>query len=159
MPGRRLDAARRAAYSVFFLGLSPLAPGTVASAAAAAAILFLLPREGASYALAVLSVAAAAFLASVALGASAERIEDKKDPSAFVLDEVAGQAITLLSLSAPGPGDVLFGFVAFRLFDIVKPFPARRLEGARGGWGIALDDAVAGIYANVALHLWRAVAG
>ena len=128
------------------------------SAAVAAATL-LLPRDG-TYLPAVLALAAASFAGCVALGAAAERIEGRKDPPSFVLDEAAGQLVALAAAPPPvAPGEVLFAFAAFRLFDIVKPFPARRLEKLRGGWGIALDDVVAGLYAWVALLLFRTLSG
>jgi phosphatidylglycerophosphatase A len=128
--------------------------GSLATAAAS----LLVPRDG-SYVPIVLALALAAFLGSVALGPAAERIEGRKDPGSFVLDEVAGQLVALTALPPVGLGDVLFAFAAFRLFDIVKPFPARRLERLRGGFGIALDDIVAGLYATIALHLYRAITG
>lgn len=117
-----------------------------------------MPRDGA-YLPVVLALAAAAFVGSVLLGPAAERIEGRKDPGVFVLDEVAGQLVALAAAPPVTLGDVLFAFAAFRLFDIVKPFPARRWERLRGGFGIALDDVVAGLYATLALHLYRAVAG
>lgn len=128
--------------------------GSLATAAAS----LLVPRD-ASYLPIVLALAAAAFAGSVALGGAAERIEGRKDPGAFVLDEAAGQLVALAALPPVGLGEVLFAFAAFRLFDIVKPFPARRWERLRGGFGIALDDIVAGFYAALALHLYRAIAG
>jgi phosphatidylglycerophosphatase A len=58
------------------------------------------------------------------------------------------------------PGTALFialGFVLFRLFDIIKPPPARRLEQVRGGYGVVLDDVMAGIYANIVLQVIRII--
>jgi phosphatidylglycerophosphatase A len=74
------------------------------------------------------------------------RESGRKDPQIVVIDEVAGQAITLLF----SPGDLRHGLIAlllFRLFDITKPFPIRRLEHLPEGWGIVLDDVAAGLYA------------
>lgn len=74
------------------------------------------------------------------------------DPSIVVIDEIIGMLISLAfvekSLIA-----VAIAFFAFRFFDIVKPFPARQCERIPNGWGIMLDDVVAGIYANIATHL------
>jgi phosphatidylglycerophosphatase A len=70
----------------------------------------------------------------------------RKDPQFVVIDEVAGQAIALLFC----PADWHHGLIAlilFRLFDITKPFPIRRLENLPEGWGIVLDDVAAGLYA------------
>jgi phosphatidylglycerophosphatase A len=70
------------------------------------------------------------------------------DPSIIVIDEIVGMWITLLFLPKTVPV-MIIGFLAFRFFDIVKPQPARSLERVPGGWGIMLDDLVAGVYANV----------
>jgi len=80
-----------------------------------------------------------------------ERILGAKDPGKVVVDEVAGQMIALLPLSvfALGRGWIIVSFILFRLFDIFKPYPARRFEALRAGWGIMTDDLVAGIYAGV----------
>jgi phosphatidylglycerophosphatase A len=75
-----------------------------------------------------------------------ERESGGHDPQCVVIDEVAGQWITLLLC----PADWRHGLIAlalFRLFDIVKPFPVRRLERLPGGWGIVFDDVAAGLYA------------
>jgi len=76
----------------------------------------------------------------------AERESGRPDPGFVVIDEVAGQWIALLCC----PVDIrhaLIALVLFRLFDIVKPFPARQLERLPGGWGIVFDDVAAGLYA------------
>jgi len=84
-------------------------------------------------------------------GTRAERLIRKKDPSIVVIDEVAGQMIALLS----GPlwlhtwWSVLSAFLLFRLFDIWKPYPIRRLEALESGLGIMADDFAAGAYALV----------
>lgn len=81
------------------------------------------------------------------------RESGKKDPGFVVIDEVAGQMIALIGV----PLDwkyLLAGFILFRSFDIVKPFPLRRLERLPGGTGIMMDDAGAGLYALVLLQLW-----
>lgn len=81
----------------------------------------------------------------------AEKITQKKDPSIVVIDEVAGQMIALLS----GPfwihswWSILLAFVLFRLFDIWKPYPIRRLEALESGLGIMADDLLAGVYALI----------
>jgi phosphatidylglycerophosphatase A len=75
-----------------------------------------------------------------------------KDPSPVVIDEAAGLFVTLLYLPA-GPLTVALGFVLFRVMDIVKPPPARAAEGLPGGWGIVVDDLIAGAYANLALRI------
>jgi phosphatidylglycerophosphatase A len=91
-----------------------------------------------------------------AIGIPASTLEargcSKKDPSHVVIDEVAGQLVTLIAcpiLWKP----LLAGFILFRVFDIVKPFPIRRLENLPEGTGIMLDDLGAGIYGLIVLQL------
>lgn len=81
----------------------------------------------------------------------AER-EGKEDPTHVVVDEVCGMLTTLLFIT-PRWQTLLVGFFLFRLFDILKPFGIRRLERIGGGFGIVLDDVVAGIYSNLILWL------
>ncbi len=79
----------------------------------------------------------------------------QKDPSVIVIDEWVGQWIALLFL----PKSLSWGVVAFllfRLFDIWKPYPIKKLDNIHGGWGIMLDDVLAGVYALVILSLIRA---
>jgi phosphatidylglycerophosphatase A len=84
----------------------------------------------------------------------------KKDPQIVVVDEIAGQLIAYLGLATPGTFALnwkylLAGFILFRVFDIWKPFPARRAESLPGGLGIMADDWIAGLYAALALALVR----
>jgi len=84
----------------------------------------------------------------------AERLFGKKDPGAVVVDEVAGQLVAFLFVPwGAGWWAVVAGFVAFRVFDIWKPYPVRRLEGLGGGLGIMADDLLAGFYAASVLSL------
>lgn len=101
----------------------------------------------------------------LAYGPLAEIRWKKKDPGQVVADEAAAQVLPLLfipasMLTSQGRGALalLMAFLAFRLFDIVKPPPARRMERAPAGWGILLDDLIAGAYAMAAVQvLWRFV--
>jgi phosphatidylglycerophosphatase A len=102
----------------------------------------------------------AGIVLAVALGVPAATIAERQsgghDPGFVVIDEVAGQWITLLG----SPVDwkhALIALVLFRLFDITKPFPVRRLEKLPAGWGIVFDDVAAGLYALVVaavLRIW-----
>ena len=84
----------------------------------------------------------------------AEKLFGKKDPGAVVVDEVAGQLVAFLFVPwGVGWWAVAVGFVAFRVFDIWKPYPVRRLEGLGGGLGIMADDLLAGFYAASVLSL------
>lgn len=75
-----------------------------------------------------------------------------KDSSKVVIDEVAGMALTLVCIPA-GWQSILTGLVLFRFFDIAKPLGIRKMEELNGGWGVMLDDMVAGLYANIVLQL------
>jgi phosphatidylglycerophosphatase A len=81
----------------------------------------------------------------------ADKVMQRKDPSAVVIDEVAGQMIALLTgpFWLPTWWSVLTAFILFRLFDIWKPYPIRRFEGLESGLGIMADDLLAGIYALI----------
>jgi phosphatidylglycerophosphatase A len=78
------------------------------------------------------------------------------DPGPVVLDEVVGMLITLWLIPVGWTG-ALVGFLLFRVFDIVKPYPARQLEGLHGGLGVMADDVMAAIYANLVLRVLVAV--
>jgi phosphatidylglycerophosphatase A len=74
------------------------------------------------------------------------------DSPRFVIDEIAGMLISLMFVPFAWEA-VLIAFVLFRFFDILKPFGIRSLEKLPGGWGVMFDDVLAGIYANVLLHV------
>src|SRR5687767_8925063 len=92
------------------------------------------------------------FAAGVWAGTTAERYFGGIDPGPIVIDEVVGMLITLAFIPVGWSG-ALAGFVLFRIFDVVKPYPARALERLHGGLGVMADDAMAAIYANVSLRL------
>ena len=125
-------------------GYFPIAPGTV-GAAAGVAVWWGARALGAGLA-AEVAVAAAVLVVGAWAAGETERRTGITDPGIVVIDEVLGQLVTLLA--APWTWQVaLAGFLLFRVFDIVKPPPARQLERAHGGWGIMLDDLAAGVYA------------
>jgi phosphatidylglycerophosphatase A len=132
-----------------YVGFAPVAPGTVG--AAAAVPFFLLLRRASS---AWIEIAVCA--AIVAAGAwSAKRTEAAlgvEDPGPVVIDEVVGMFVSLLFLPATWPV-IAAAFLAFRVFDIVKPWPAGRLEHVPGGWGVMADDVMAGVYANLTVQI------
>jgi len=76
-----------------------------------------------------------------------------EDPSKVVIDEIIGVWITLLFIPLTWQ-NILIGFVLFRFFDIWKPLGIRNLEAIKNGWGVMLDDVLAGIYANIILQIW-----
>jgi phosphatidylglycerophosphatase A len=102
--------------------------------------------------------AAAVTLIGIAPSTVVARESATEDPGFVVIDEVAGQMIALIG--APlGWKYLIAGFILFRSFDIVKPFPLRRLEKLREGYGIMMDDVGAGLYALVLLQLWLHLTG
>ena len=130
-------------------GLVPWAPGTAGSAVALG-LFWLTTRLGTNWLPAVVFVGLV--LAGFWSAASAARRLGQKDPGAIVIDEFAGQFLALLALP-PNWQVLAAGFVFFRLFDILKPPPARRLEALPGATGIMADDLVAGLYANLLLQV------
>jgi phosphatidylglycerophosphatase A len=89
-----------------------------------------------------------------------EKLLGHKDPGKVVIDEVAGQLIALLPIVPgfdPGWVSIIAAFLLFRLFDIIKPYPARRLEKLESGLGIMSDDLVAGAYAAVCTSVMIAI--
>jgi phosphatidylglycerophosphatase A len=88
----------------------------------------------------------------------AETLLGGKDPGAIVIDEVAGMALAVV-LVPPTPWPLAAGFVLFRLFDVVKPFPAGAVQRAPGAVGVMVDDLVAGAYAAAGLALLDRVLG
>ena len=139
------------AIATFGVGYLPLIPGTFGSMVGVA-IFLLLPF----WQLQVLFIAAIIPL-GIWAAFRTERLLGLKDPGKVVVDEVAGQMIALLPLAflANGPSWVwvIVSFNLFRLFDIFKPYPINRLQGLPGGLGVMMDDALAGVYAAVALSL------
>ena len=144
----------RLTLSGFGAGWLPVAPGTWGAALAA---LLAWPLALATPQLLVpeLIVLIVAFSWIGALGSDALADDWGADPGQTVIDEMVGMWITLLGL----PMDWrywLAGFLLFRLFDIVKPLGIRRLESITGGWGVVLDDVMAGVYANLLLQIaWK----
>ena len=129
-------------------GYSPLAPGTAGSAVGVA--IFWVTRGWPVAGQVVLI----GFIAVVGIwaGTIAARHFGREDPGEVVIDEVAGQLVTLLATGATFFGAAL-GFFVFRLLDIVKPWPANRFERLPGGLGIMADDLMAGVYGNLALQI------
>jgi phosphatidylglycerophosphatase A len=140
----------------FGAGYGPIAPGTWGSLPGIAAA-WGLDRWGGAWAAAAGSAGVAA--TGVWAASRAEALLAEKDPGLVVVDEIAGQMVTLLFIPMTPPV-LLVGFLLFRVLDILKPWPANRLEALPGGSGIMADDLIVGLYANLILHglaLWRPV--
>lgn len=135
--------------TVGYSGYFPFAPGTVGSAAGL--LVYLLVWWAQSPAVEV-GLIVVLFAAGVWAGTTAERYFGGIDPGPVVIDEVVGMLITLAFVPV-GVSGALAGFVLFRIFDVIKPFPAGRLERLHGGFGVMADDAMAAIYANISLRL------
>ncbi|HPD13444.1 MAG TPA: phosphatidylglycerophosphatase A [Planctomycetota bacterium] len=155
-----MDRVREWAVSCFYLGEFPFASGTVGSLGAVALYLLAALRlEGATLSLAAGAAGVVFAAIGIALGHWAQVHYDNRDPRQFVLDEAAGQmfalvAVTPLVMSVVRWKAALAAFLFFRVCDVIKPFPASRAEALNAGWGIVLDDVIAGLYAAALTHLW-----
>ena len=131
------------------VGYLPAVPGTWGSLATLPLCwLVALPGSPVLYAAVILGVTA---LGIPAAGV-AERVLRTKDAKPVVIDEVAGMLLTLFLVPIT-PLTLAAGFFLFRVFDVLKVFPANRLEHLGGGTGIVADDLMAGVYANVVLQI------
>jgi phosphatidylglycerophosphatase A len=128
-------------------GYVPFAPGTFGSLAGL--LLWWLLPSGTIVQLAAIAIV---FAAGAWSGSIAERHFNRTDPGPVVIDEVLGMLVTLF-LNPVGWVGAAIGFLLFRVADIVKPFPANRLEALHGGVGIMADDAMAAVYSNLALRV------
>ena len=134
------------------IGFLPGAPGTYASLATSLLYFAIYRFSGRILPALHLSTLCLITLAGIFSSAEISRRTGQKDPSYIVIDEVAGQLLTFLLLPVNALNLVL-GFFAFRALDIYKPFPIRKLESFEDGVGVMADDLLAGVYANVLLHL------
>jgi phosphatidylglycerophosphatase A len=128
------------------VGYAPFAPGTFGSALGLV-VWWLLPASPIVQGSAIVAV----FAVGVWSAGVAESHFKRTDPGYVVIDEVLGMLMTLF-LNPVGWAGVLVGFLLFRVLDVIKPYPANRLEALHGGMGVMADDAMAGIYGNLALR-------
>jgi phosphatidylglycerophosphatase A len=136
----------------FGCGHSPVAPGTAGSLGALP-IAWLLSAWTGWPPAALLIAAAVLFPIAVWAAGLSARKRGTPDPAFVVVDEVLGQWIALAGATVLNWKAWLAAVLLFRLFDIVKPPPARQLEALPGGWGIVMDDVMAGAYAALVLFL------
>jgi phosphatidylglycerophosphatase A len=139
--------------TVGYCGYFPIAPGTVGSAAG---LLFYALVWWSGSPVVEVAMIVGLFAAGVWAGTTAERYFGGVDPGPIVMDEVVGMLITLAFIPGLGVSGAIAGFFLFRLFDVIKPFPAGRFEQLHGGLGVMADDAMAAAYANLCLRglLW-----
>ena len=131
----------------FYAGYVPKISGTAGSVCGL--LLFLLVNYSLPVTVITLLVLTAAALLVIR---EAEEIFGQKDSRRIVIDEVIGMMIALLFIPMK-PVFIVLAFVLFRVFDITKPFPIRRIEKMESPWGVVLDDVVAAVYANLAVQL------
>jgi len=134
-----------AAYTGYF----PVAPGTIGSAVGLLVYVLVWWTQSPVVEVALI---AGLFAAGVWAGTVAERFFGGIDPGPVVIDEVVGMLITLAFIPV-GWSAAVVGFLLFRVFDIIKPYPAGRFEQLHGGLGVMADDAMAAVYANLSLRL------
>jgi phosphatidylglycerophosphatase A len=149
---RHLTATDRVALLIATAGgagYSPVAPGAAGSAVTVL-LLWLVPFSRSGLALFLVAVIVVGTWAAH----RAERVLGGKDPGAIVIDEVAGMTISVLAFPLTVPV-LVAGFFLFRLFDVVKPPPARGSQKLRGGVGVMIDDVIAGVYALAVLAAAR----
>lgn len=131
-----------------YAGYIPIAPGTFGTLIAIPLCYLLSELRALEGMLFIVAFTGSA----VWISGEAEKVFKKKDTGLIVIDEMAGFLVTLFLIPWSAKS-VITGFFLFRLMDIVKPFPIRRLEEKLpGGWGVVGDDILAGIYANVVLR-------
>ena len=141
----RLEGMRVRVATCLGTGYAPIAPGTAGSLVGLVLVWALWHWGGHWTVLAGAAIVALAGWWSA--GVAATRLGER-DPGPVVIDEVAGQMVSLLFL-APTMATLITGFLLFRLFDIWKPFPVRRLEKLPAASGIMTDDLMAAVYANL----------
>jgi phosphatidylglycerophosphatase A len=129
------------------VGYVPFAPGTFGSMVGVA-LWAVLPSSWVTQAIVIVAL----FVLGSWSGSVAEHHFGRTDPSQVVIDEVVGILMTLF-LNPVGWAGALAGFLIFRLSDIVKPYPSNRFERLPGGVGVMADDAMAAVYANLALRI------
>jgi len=145
------------AIATFGVGFIPIAPGTWGSLVGVGIYLLLRTKalgEFSGFEFTLILTIQVITLSGIWAASRTERISGRKDPGKVVVDEVAGQLVSLIPTLMPilsAPLWIMVSFILFRFFDIVKPYPARDMERLHGGLGIMCDDWVAGIYAATVL--------
>ena len=133
--------------SFFYLGHSPFMPGTMGSLGGLI-VYFLVKSNEILYGFSILFL----FTLGVLFAGEAEKIYKRKDPRMIVIDEATGMLLALFYVPC-NTYSVILGFFLFRIFDILKPPPARRMERLTGSLGIMFDDIIAALYTNIILQL------
>ncbi len=133
--------------SFFYTGFFPFAPATFATLIWAVCYLFIPPAGWIIHLIALLiMLPISIYISDVMEGYFGN------DASVIVIDEFVGMQVTFFAI-APSPLTVLVGFLLFRIFDIAKPFPIGRSQKIRGGYGVVIDDVIAGLYSYIILNI------
>jgi phosphatidylglycerophosphatase A len=153
--GTKETGIRRAAILFIaegaYSGRFPFAPGTAGTIAAIPLYLVMMQLSPAVY----LSICGVIVGLGLWAAGQAETLLGKKDASSIVIDEIAGFLLSMF-LVPPAWGYIVAGFLLFRVFDIIKPYPLRQLQDLHGGLGVMIDDIGAGIYTNAVLQIINA---
>ena len=132
----------------FYFGYSPIAPGTAGSLLALVIFWFLIPLLSISLYLLLITLV---FAVGVWVSSYVEA-EKGEDPSIVVIDEIVGMMIALIACPI-SIKEFITAFLAFRIFDVKKPFPVNHAERLPSGWGIMLDDVLAGFYVFLLIQI------
>ncbi len=143
-----MSALARFIATGVYTGYTPVAPGTAGSLLGAILYWAIPQNQTPLFLVLILSV----FFAGVWSASRIEEISGVKDNQIIVVDEIVGVWLTLLGAEKSWLW-LLIGFVLFRLFDIIKPFPVKRVEKLAAGWGVMLDDVIAGVYGLAAFQI------
>ncbi|MCP4135373.1 MAG: phosphatidylglycerophosphatase A [bacterium] len=137
-------------FTAFYSGYFPVAPGTAGTVVGMAIYVFEYLVFGSISWAVNAGVVLVMLYPAIKLGDSAEKFYGKKDPQEVVLDEVMGYWISVMFFPFNWTIAIL-AFILFRIFDILKPYPADKLQNLKGGLGIMIDDYIAGIYSALVL--------
>lgn len=145
-------------FTGFYSGYSPVAPGTVASILALLLYLIEFYIFGDFVWISNLVIVIVMVFPSIVLASAGEEYFGEKDPQQVVLDEIMGYWISVLLFSFNWKV-MIYALLLFRIMDIIKPYPIKKLENLKSGLGIMMDDFISGIYANFSLRIMILVTG
>jgi phosphatidylglycerophosphatase A len=135
-----------------YSGRAPMAPGTAGTAVGVLVYLWMRRLSPEAYVLFCILIV----LIGTWISGRAEELLGKKDHPSIVIDEIAGYLVSVAMLPETW-SFITAAFVLFRIFDIMKPYPLKRLQNLHGGVGVMLDDIGAGVYTNVVLRIVKEV--
>jgi phosphatidylglycerophosphatase A len=143
-----LNAIVKLIGSFVYTGYFPIAPATFASFVFILAYWLIPGGEVLVHPI----VCAVTLIVSIPVSSRMEKLYGR-DPSCVVIDEVVGMQVILVGASGVGPWGLFAAFFLFRIFDVLKPFPVNRSQRLPGGWGVVIDDMLAGVYSRIAMVL------